>query len=40
MTRFERIHEKLFHLFLVNQDLVTFAHEHPELQADGSFRYR
>ncbi len=26
---FEVIHEKLFHLFIVSQDLKVFAHEHP-----------
>jgi hypothetical protein len=33
------IHEKLFHLFIISQDLKVFMHEHPELQADGSFVY-
>lgn len=36
----EPIHEKLFHLFLVSKDLSVFRHEHPELQADGSFLHR
>src|SRR3712207_1965586 len=36
----EPIHEKLFHLFLVSKDLSIFRHEHPELQADGSFLHR
>lgn len=34
------VHEKLFHLFLISQDLDYFAHEHPELQPDGSFVFR
>jgi len=34
------MHEKLFHLFVISQDLTYFAHEHPELQTDGSFRFR
>lgn len=40
VTRFDTIHERLFHLFLVGADLEFFAHEHPEPQADGSFLYR
>ena len=32
VTQFEIIHEKLFHLFLVSQDLEYFSHEHPILQ--------
>jgi hypothetical protein len=39
VTRFELVHEKLFHLFLVSQDLKYFAHEHPEPQSDGSFTF-
>lgn len=34
------MHERLFHLFLISQDLSFFAHEHPDLQADGSLVYR
>jgi len=40
VMRFEVVHEKLFHLFVVSRDLSYFAHEHPEIQADGSFRLR
>lgn len=40
VTRFETIHEKLFHLFLVSQDLGYFAHVHPELLGSGWFRLR
>jgi hypothetical protein len=40
VTDFEVIHEKLFHLFLVSQDLQHFAHEHPEAAGQGLFRYR
>jgi hypothetical protein len=37
VKRFETVHEKLFHLFIVSQDLEYFAHVHP--QFDGaSFR--
>lgn len=37
---FEVIHEKLFHLFIVSEDLKHFAHEHPVPASDGTFRYR
>jgi len=40
VTRFEVVHEKLFHLFLVSSDLRYFAHEHPVVHADGSFTYQ
>jgi Heavy metal binding domain len=40
VMRFEVIHEKLFHLFLVSQDLEYFAHVHPELLPSGWFRLR
>ena len=40
VTRFEIIHEKLIHLFIVSQDLEYFSHEHPELQPSGWFRLR
>jgi hypothetical protein len=39
VTDFEVMHEKLFHLFLVSEDLQFFAHEHPEQGADGRFQY-
>ena len=35
---FEIMHEKLFHLFVVSQDLHFFVHEHPQMQPDASFR--
>jgi hypothetical protein len=34
VNRFEMVHEKLFHLFVVSQDLQYFAHLHPEF--DGA----
>jgi hypothetical protein len=37
---FDVVHERLFHLFLLRSDLSDFAHEHPELQPDGTFRMR
>jgi hypothetical protein len=39
VTRFESVHEKLFHMFLVSQDLDFFLHDHPVEAADGTFRY-
>jgi hypothetical protein len=40
VKKFEIVHEKLFHLFLVSQDLEYFSHEHPEYGPDGWFRLR
>jgi hypothetical protein len=40
VTKFEVVHEKLFHLFLVSQDLEFFVHGHPESRPDGSFRFQ
>lgn len=37
---FEILHEKLFHLFIVSEDLNHFQHEHPTLAADHTFRYQ
>ena len=33
------IHEKLFHAFVVSQDLEFFMHGHPMQTADGAFHY-
>jgi len=38
INQFEIVHEKLFHLFIVSQDLQYFAHVHPQLGGDGVFR--
>ncbi len=40
VRRFLVIHEKLFHAFLIGDDLEFFAHEHPVLGSDGVFRLR
>jgi hypothetical protein len=37
VRRFETVHEKLIHLFVVSEDLEFFAHVHPIYQEDGSF---
>ena len=34
---FEIMHEKLFHQFLISQDMQFFEHVHPIMQADGTF---
>lgn len=34
---FEIVHEKRLHLLMASNDLAWFAHEHPELQPDGTF---
>ena len=34
---FEIMHEKLFHQFLISQDMQFFEHVHPILQNDGTF---
>ncbi len=36
---FNPVHEKLFHAFVVSQDLQFFQHGHPSLVADGVFQY-
>jgi len=35
--KLQLIHERLFHLFVIGPGLDYFAHEHPTLEADGSF---
>src|SRR5580658_9082589 len=37
VRRFEIVHEKLYHLFVVSQDLSFFLHTHPERQPDEDF---
>ncbi len=39
VKEFQEVHEKLFHMFIVSQDLRYFLHNHPVLGADGIFRY-
>jgi hypothetical protein len=34
---FEIMHEKLYHIFLVSQDMQFFVHTHPVKQPDGTF---
>jgi len=37
VRRFEVVHERLYHLFLVSQDLTFFLHTHPERAPDQDF---
>jgi hypothetical protein len=37
VQNFEVMHERLYHLFLVSQDMQFFRHVHPEKQPDGTF---
>lgn len=37
VKEFNVMHEKIFHLFIVSQDLSVFQHIHPEFQSDGYF---
>ncbi len=39
VKNFTIMHEKLFHMFIVSQDLTYFIHDHPQPLPDGSFRY-
>lgn len=39
VKRFQSLHEKLFHVFVVSQDLQFFAHVHPALRPGGTFTY-
>jgi hypothetical protein len=39
VINFQVVHEKLFHLFLVSQDLQFFVHDHPIANPDGTFTY-
>jgi hypothetical protein len=37
VRKFEIVHEKLYHVFLVSQDLTYFLHAHPERDGDSDF---
>ncbi|MBI2756731.1 MAG: FixH family protein [Phycisphaerales bacterium] len=37
---FQTVHEKKLHLLMTSKDLSWFAHEHPELQPDGTFVFK
>ena len=40
VTKFQVVHERLFHMFVVSHDLEFFLHDHPVFGADGKFHYR
>lgn len=39
VKKLETAHEKLLHLLMVSKDLAWYAHEHPEIQEDGTFTF-
>jgi len=39
VTKFETVHEKLFHMFIVSQDLEYCLHDHPVVERPGIFHY-
>ncbi len=39
VQHFQIVHEKLFHMFVVSQDMTFFLHDHPVLGEDGKFRF-
>jgi hypothetical protein len=39
VDHYEIVHERLFHMFLVSEDLQYFVHDHPVFQPDGTFLY-
>ena len=39
VTKFQIVHEQLFHLFVVGPDMKFFLHDHPIYREDGSFDY-
>ncbi len=39
VTDFQLMHERLYHLFIVSQDLRFFLHDHPEKGSDSEFRF-
>jgi hypothetical protein len=39
VDHYEVVHERLFHMFLVSEDLQYFVHDHPVFQPDGTFLY-
>src|SRR5262249_34565269 len=37
IKKFEVVHEKQYHLFVISQDMEYFQHIHPEEQTDGTW---
>ena len=40
ITKFEVVHERQYHLFVISEDLEYFQHIHPEENADGEWTIR
>ena len=40
VSKFQFVHERLFHMFVVSQDMEFFLHDHPTLGEDGDFHYK
>ena len=40
VVEFEDVHERLFHLFYISEDLEYFAHEHPAIDSEGRFHFK
>lgn len=39
VTNFQIVHERLFHMFVVSQDMKFFLHDHPVFEKVGVFHY-
>jgi hypothetical protein len=39
VNKYEIVHEKFFHMFIVSDDLKYFLHDHPVRQPDGTFLF-
>ena len=39
VVNFQLVHEMLFHMFVVSQDMKFFLHDHPIFEKDGIFHY-
>jgi len=39
VTKFQPVHERLFHMFVVGPNLEFFLHDHPVFAPDGEFHY-
>jgi len=37
ILKFETVHERQYHLFVISHDMTRFQHIHPELQPDGTW---
>jgi hypothetical protein len=37
ILKFETVHERQYHLFVISQDMTHFQHIHPELRPDGTW---